>query len=496
MLYLSIIVNLLRTSMTIIYAGNSFNYENYHLLADVVEGEVLSVTEDNVTFRVTDTWTESSRFGDELSPNTRYEVGLEEGDTALFLVDSTGWLTIYGLARNGCYLMSGRSSPDILTVDDLYYLSRGEEPEFNQHESRITVRFPLSSDEISIRVNPADDGRRISSQYPEWDNKRPSGEISLYTGAGFSIPTGNESSIGLSTIYFLGEVSKYSGGTFFLDAWPRYPCFSSRQSVEDFYEHGTVPVYVFRIELENPDYWSIGLPDEAYMVTLGDGFYLRGRQRFGEEDNSRYFGNRDLIFRAFASGATSHYPYRRTMLRIEGLDSPLNSSLLAAMLQAAENGSISGNVYFLESEDAEPELYSSCTISLASPEFTLSTHCSTDVVSEMNEAILSFTETGLATLESNGTEYEQIQDYQEYPYTVLRNSVCTTFRIPDTEGEYLILNFPDIYLGDRRKNADKTLVAELIDEYLARDRVDGVFYYVNSSESNPVSVGSFTLTLR
>ena len=490
------ILQILRTSMTIIYVGYGFNYENYSRLAEVVEGEILSITENDVTIKVTETWTGSSNYGDELTLHARRGIELEPGERALFLVDSTGSLSTYGSARNGCYLMAGRSSPDILTVDDLYYLSRGEEPEFNQHESRIAVHFPLSSDEISIRVNPTEDGRRISSQYPEWDGQRPAGEISLYTGAGFSIPTGNESSIGLSTIYFLGKVSKYSGDTFYLDAWPRYPCFSSRQSLDDFYEYGTIPVYVFKIVLDNPDYWSIGLPGEAYMVTQGDGFYLRGRQRFGEEYESRYFGYRDLVFRAFASGVTSHYPYRRTMLRIEGLDNLPNSSLLAAMLQAMENGPVSGNVYFLESEDAEPELYSSCTISLASLEFALSTQCSTGVASEMDGAALSFSETGLATLTVDDSEFKLIQENLAYPYDVLRSNTSATFRLPDTEDEYLILNIPGIARWMQRMNADDTLIARLIDGWLVNGPMEGVFYHWIPSESNPVSVGSFTLTLR
>jgi hypothetical protein len=112
MFILSIITHLLRTCITIITVGYSFDYENYHLLADVVEGEVLSVTADSVTFRVTETWTGPCGLGDELSPYTRYDVELSEGDRALFLVDSTGCLTTYGYARNGCYLMSGRSSPN------------------------------------------------------------------------------------------------------------------------------------------------------------------------------------------------------------------------------------------------------------------------------------------------------------------------------------------------------------------------------------------------
>ena len=500
MYILIFMLSLFRVTVISLPAG-SFDYGEYNLYAHVVEGEFISEWADSVRFRVTEVWTGSSEPGDELTLYTRFSTFLEQDDKALFMSDSTGALRCFGSAREGFYILAGNTSPNILTVDDLELLSNSVEPEFNKHESNITVHFPISSEEIDIRVIPEEYGRRTRSSYSEWDNLDPFGAIcsgnNNYMTEFSMIPAGEDLYLGVQLGTFAGDVQKYSEGVYYIDVWPEYPCFGSIQSMEEFYEYGTVPVYVFRIEMENPDYWSIGLTDEAYLVSAGEDFYLRGRQRYVSEDTRGYLDNSSLFFRAFASGGST-YSSRSTLLMINDMDRELNRPLLATMLEELKDGPISGILYFVESDDTEPELYSDCTINLYTPIFEITAICDTTIDALMNDAILSFNDTGSAILEYDGRSYTQIHRNLEFQwnniYPRIRQYNYAVFNYPGDEDCYLLLHFSSLRQATYLDGADDMLVSGIIHHWLGYGNVDGIVYKLDRTNSETEQVGTFSMS--
>jgi len=496
MMILAILLHILRISSTI-YVGWYFNYERFDELTDVIEGEVISIQNDDsradLTVRVTQVWAGSLSTGDILTFSERYGIDLGLGDKGLFLFKGLSYPVNYGLARDGCYLLASRSTPDVLTSDDLDELARGNTPVFNDHESRIAVHFPFSADEIRLYVYPEGMSRRwISTTYSAWNGLEPGGEMS---NSGFMsellIHTGNEHR-GINDIELAGEVRSYSDNTFFIDVWPRYPCFPSVQALDDFYQYGTVPVYVFRLDIESNDYWSIGIPDEGYLITQGDGFYLRGRQRYVMEDSVSNFQNRNLYFEAFSVSYSPSYHGRRCMLSMEGLDFSLNRPLLSAMLDAQENGPIAGTLFFLETDDSEPELYCECTVSLYTPEFVITTECDSQLMEKLDGAVLSFDETGVVTLEYGNSTFRQLASHPDMPYLRYQQNNAV-FTIMGADSDFFILNIPGVTVQnelDYREYADRTFVAELLDEWLLEGSVECRFYQWNEGDEEPELAGN------
>ncbi|PIE51947.1 hypothetical protein CSA37_09220 [Candidatus Fermentibacteria bacterium] len=134
-------------SATIIVTTDSsfnFSHNSYQQMMHVVEGVPEIRGEDSLTVLVSRNWYGDAVTGDHLTVNcsrTMSQIGDIQG---IFMVDSSLNLRGYGEVRDGFYVMKPFSSPNILTTDDLSLLSRGEVPRFNQHESHITVHFPLS----------------------------------------------------------------------------------------------------------------------------------------------------------------------------------------------------------------------------------------------------------------------------------------------------------------------------------------------------------------
>lgn len=481
--------------------NGSFDYLEYDNYAHVVEGEFITESADSVYLRVTEVWTGSSETGDELTLFIWSSTFLEQGEKALFIADSTGMLQCLGHAREGFYILIGNTSPNILTVDDLELLSRGDEPEFNKHESQITVRFPLSSEVIDITVAPTENGRRIISNYLPWNDLDPFGNIcSGYTDMTElgMIPSEDDLYQGVQLGIFAGDVRKYSGGTYFIDLWPKYPCFASIQNMDNFHEYGSIPVYMFRIEMENEDYWSIGLPDEAIMVSAGRDFYLRGRQRWASEDTRRYLENFDLFFRTFASGG-SGYSSRGTILRIDDMDRELNRPLLATMLEVLKDRPISGTLYFVESDDSEPELYSDCTISLYTPTFEIAATCDTTTMDALiNDVTLSINDTGSAILEYDGRTFPQIHMNLGFPWSgvhpPIRQYTYAVFDYPGDGDYYLLLHFSSVRQSTYIDGADDMLISALIHYWIKDGIIEGKIYKLDRISFETEHIGTFSMS--
>lgn len=478
----------------------AFDYLEYDHYAHVVEGMFITESADSVYLRVTEAWTGSSETGDELAFSTRFSTFLEQGQKALFIADSTGALLCFGPARDGFYILVGNTSPNILTVDDLELLSNGLGPEFNNHESYITVHFPFSSENIDIRVIPSEYGRRTRSSYSEWDNMDPFGAIcsgNNYMTEFSMLPTGEDLYLGVQLGTFTGDVQKYTEGVYYIDVWPKYPCFGSIQSIEDFYEYGTVPFYVFKIEMENPDYWAIGLPDEAYMVSAGRDFHLKGRQRYVSEDTRRHLDDSSLFFRAFASGGSS-YSSRSTLLRINDMDRESNRPLLAAMLEVLKDGPISGTLYFVESDDTEPEPYSDCTINLYTPNFEITAICDTTLDAFIDDVTLSFSDTGTAILEYDGRTFPRIHLNQRFPwsniYPSIRHYTYAVFDYPGDGDCYLLLHFSSVRQDTYIDGANDMLILALIDHWLKHDSIEGKIYKLDRTSFEMEQFGTFSMS--
>lgn len=500
MLLLIFLLSFFATTTITIPAGE-FDYLEYDHYAHVVEGEFITESADSVYLRVTEVWTGSSETGDVLTLAARSSTFLEQGEKALFIADSTGALRCFGLAREGFYDLVGNTSPNILTVDDLELLSLGDEPEFNKHESHINIRFPLSSEVIDITVAPTENGRRITSSYPLWNDLDPFGNIC----SGFAnmtelgmIPSEDDLYQGVQLGIFAGDVRKYDGGIYFIDLWPKYPCFASIQNMDDFYEYGSIPVYMFRIEMDNEDYWSIGLPEEAIMVSAGRDFYLRGRQRYASEATRRYLDDFNLFFRTFASSGDP-YSSRGTILRIDDMERELDRPLLVTMLEELKDRPISGALYFVESDDCEPELYSECTISLYTPSFEIAATCDTTTMDALiNDVTLSFNDTGSAILEYNGRTFPQIHTNLGFPWSgnhpPIRQYTYAVFDYPGDGDYYLLLHFSSVRQSTYIDGADDMLISELIHHWIKDGIIEGKIYKLDSTSFEIGHVGTFSMS--
>ncbi len=483
-------------SSGIFVSTGRFNYMNYDRLAHVVEGELILKQNDSLTVRVSRVWSGSSTVEEEITFINSYSFNyLEQGNTGLFMADSAGFLQSYGIPRDGFYILNRQSSPNILTYDDLYLLSHGEEPEFNNHESRITVHFPLSSEELEIKVVPTDSGRRIRSMIDVLDDAVPQGNI-CYASDHSTVFSMNLTDLDIHPRFqqcsFSGNVESFSNGIYYIDLWPENPCFASIESMIEYFEYGAVPVYCFRIEIDNADHWSIGLPEVPIMVSSGEKFYLRGRQIFVGSDPEWQSGVLDLCFSAFISHGHSA---RRTLLRIHDINPKLGCPYLADMLESLQYGALNGTLYYLESVDSEPIEYSDCTIDLYSPSFQIESNTNSGYTEDISGSVLSFTETGQAILEFNGCSYYQILDDLDLPYPYQSSYFMTNlvFENPFHENSYLILHFTNFSGPGHSVDAHKVLLSRIIHHWLKYGYIEGKLVNYNVSDGEIEDIGSFTI---
>lgn len=480
---------------TIIMAPTGcFDYEKYYQYEHVIEGTLVGYQDDSLTIEVTRVWSGMSEPGENLTFYHDYRVDIEDNGYGLFIADSSGRLSIHGLAREGFFILVGRSTPNILTVDDLQSLSNGEIPEFNQHQSAITLHFPLSSEEIEIIVIPNTDDRITISNFDRWNDCRAFGYISRGEDylTEFSMSQPLDQFI-FEPLSFAGDIRKYDDEVYHIDLWPKYPAFGSTASMNDYYEFETIPVYTFRIELEEPDYWLIGLPEECYMISDGNEFYLRGRQKFVPRNYyQRGSDSFDLLFPAFTSSGGSSSS-RNTLLRLENLERFPRKPLLMTMLEAVEHGDLHGSLYFVESGDSEPVFYSECTVSLSSPSFLIKAEMDSSYSVNIDDSILSFTATGQAVLEYDGISCIQISDDLNLSDNQIQMHNSAVFEYPDEDAYSLLLHFSSIHSYTNHAYESDLLVARVIHHWLRDGTITGVLYLVRADAGQREEIGSFTM---
>ncbi len=491
---LVILINLCSIGVLIIGArtGN-FNYENYHELHHVVEGTLEDYQYDSLTVRVTKVWSGQAEVGDNLTFFHQYDVGMELNQLGLFIADSSSNLSIHGLLRDGYFIMVGRSSPNILTEDDLEALSSGELPEFNNHKSKIAVHFPLTTEVINLTVHFRDGKRVTETDFIDWDNRRVHGTLlngsERITEFGMHLP-GNE--VLNHPLLLSGEVRKYSGGIYYLDLWPKYPAFASIESYFEFIETGHVPIYAFKIELQNSDPWSIGLPEHAYLISDGSDFYMTGRQRIVSrpyylKDSDSF----DMPFPLFTSGGRAST--RSTLLRLEDLSTTPRKPLLMTILSQLQDSNFDASLYFIESDDSEPVLYSGCTIGHSDLRYRMETDVASLDSIGLDGSMLKFTVTGSALLEFNRSNYDQIHTESDIFGDNIRGHNSALFNHPYDETKALLLHFSSISSYTNHADLSDFLIAQLIEHSILSDTIEGIAYEVNLSNYELQEITTFIL---
>ena len=490
-----ILIYLYIISMTVITAPTGhFDYENYDQLEHVVEGSLVDYQYDSLTIRVDKVWSGESQPGDILTLRHDYTIEMALNQSGLFIADSPGNLSIHGLQKDGFFIMVGRSSPNILTIDDLESLSSGRVPDFNHHKSRITVHFPFTSEEIDIIVHPEDEERITETDFVNWDNRRIYG--TLYNGSDYLTDFGMHHSAAddlYDPLSLAGDVRSFRDGIYYIDLWPNYPAFSSIASYVQYSESGLIPIYIFSIELENPDPWSIGLPDNAYLLSDGREFYLTGRQRFVSRPYFQsYSDSFDMKFPLFTSSG-GRSSTRNTILRLDDLDRNPRKSLLMTILEELEHGEFSASLFFLESDDSEPAFYSECTIDYSSLSYNVNAETDTMTSIDIDGSILSFTKTGQATLEYDGVIYTQINNEMTSYGNDIRIHNSAFFEHPFDETRALMLHFSNISSYSNHANISDYLIARIIESSLNNDCIEGTLYEVDLSDDELNEIATFTL---
>jgi hypothetical protein len=496
----SLMLLLLLTGNTVIvlYEGR-FNYEEYDQQKYVVEGIVLSDHNDSLKVRVTRAWDSISEVGDTLTFFHDNRLDCEYGQPGLFMADSSGRFTIRGIPRDGFYIMVGRSTPNILTIDDLEDLSAGRDPEFNDHTSHITVHFPISSEEIEILVYPDGEDRITESDYDIWDGRNVYGEICR--GPGYSSEFGMHKSDYDSPedlITFRGDTRKYDNGSYYLDLWPVYPAVGSTEAYEDYLEYGTTPVYVFAIKVGNLDLWPVGLPQESYLVADGRNFYVTGRYMFvPREQPARSIEGPDMQFSAFSTLYGERYSSQKLLLRLDNLDTASGRPLLMTMLEALEDDEyIYASLSYKETADSGPVFYSECRLRLSPPSFTMRTNPIESSAIDLSASVFSFDESGRAVLLYEDDSYAQIiSDLDVYNATIRPHNTAL-FENPEDDGSLLMFHFASIYHYSNHAELSDMLLARVIENLLWEGSLSGSIYRVSPVDAEKTEISTFSLYRR
>ena len=491
MLKLSVLLLLFGSSIIVISPGR-FDYEEYGEYDLVIEAVVHECDNDSLTAEVLHTWTGPVDLEGLIGLSNRDRIRLSPGDSVLLMVDSTGVLSSYGHIEEGYYRMAPRSSPDILSVDDLSLLASGYTPEFNKHESLITVHFPISGEAASITVSPVDEGRRTTSNISYWDAAVPEGTIvNQRTSATKLVLYPDEDALNLNNLVsFQGSVLRFERGTYFYDMWPLNPCLPSIDALEDYYLHDIVPTYVFRIETGDTDNWSIGLSDPAFLILDGSDFWITGRQ-LPVSHNPTWEDT--LCFGAYFGG----FPLssRRTLLRLNLDNDDTGCPMIASILELAVQGDLTGELLYLESRNAEPVPYTDCRLSLLSPVFTLSTDVDSSLVPDFDGCNLSFTCAGRGVISCSGKEYYQTPRPAELHQSLNRSLSSITvaaFDYPLNGTGRLIFQFTNsVTFADGH-----SLIPRLVYGSLREDSLVGNVYLFEADSAETVNIGEFSMHLK
>ena len=180
------------------------------------------------------------------------------------------------------------------------------------------------------------------------------------------------------------------------------------------------------------------------------------------------------------------------------MDQELNRSLLVTMLEVLKDEPISGTLYFVESDDSEPEPYSDCTISLYTPTFEIAANCDTTLDALNNDVTLSFNDTGSAILEYDGSTFPQIHMNLGFPWSgihpPIRQFTYAVFDYPGDGACYLLLHFSSVRQDTYIDGADDMLISALIDYWLKDGTIEGKIYKLDRTSFETEQVGTLLMS--
>lgn len=474
---------ILLVGTTIIFPNQGFfNTSLYPQFENVVEGTLQDVVEDSITVEVTQVWKGNTSPGDDLKLICTFDLNLEPGQQALFMVDSSGKLVTYGLTREGFYVLQGLSSPNVLTHDDLQNLASGAEPDFNTHESRITVHFPFSNEQIGMYVSQSGSDRIVESDLDQWDGRRVFGALCMGPGGTsiFGMHRSEDPDL-YDPLLLAGHVFSFMDGVYSLDMWPHYPAFADLESYYTYCENGYVPLYSFIMRTDGDGQSSTYLEDESWILSNGRRFYLNGsRRRESSPVNQTEKSFFELEFyMPIPIGEPS--TYGTLFIRLEGLPVDPRRSLLMRMLEAATTNTIQASISLREQGSSELTRLAGCTIDLYTPEWEIATDSSD---SEYNGAVLSFTNTGRGNLKVDGKICPQLYQTLQTSDRTITPYNSALFRHPGDENLALLLHVSGV--SSYPSSSPEYLLAGMLDSRYRLIDLGGELYTVDltSDERN------------
>ena len=500
----SILLILLLGDTYIRMPAGHFDYTDFNGIHHVFEGEVISSGTDSIGFTVTRVWRGDLAPEQQIALFSDFPVHLEHGSRALVSADSTGELLCYGTKGNGFFIMSGRASPNVLTVDDLEQLSRGETPDFNEHVSIITLHFPLTGDTTQFRVVPGDRLRRAISGIDVWNGAyvlgnlfqgpRGSTEMVLYPStAAFR----DREALGT----FSGEVNRYEEGVYYIDMWPMYPCYPSLRSVIEPSVSLTGPLYCFDVEFDNRFMWMFGMPDETFILSDGRGFHmLDGKGEFLSSSVMQRDGM-GLAFNEMVFGTSGMdmglMPEGHVIFSFDEMTPGPHMPRLSWLIERCARGTITGTFALNTEAEAGPVTVSDFRVSLDSPEFQLQVPDSASAAADLHGSFLVFLEDGSALIEHGGYQYSQENlqlrvprtHHTSYPFSMV-------FGIPGSPDSYIALALPGLGHVWSGAGADRTVAAQLLGTCLAEGYFDCQLWSYHRLEDSYVRLGDCRLSIR
>ena len=485
--YLILYLSLASTTVIMPHTG-LIDYRDYSDYQHVIEGHILQYEGDSLTIQVNRTWSGNALSGQEVKASCSFEIDLPDQSPGLFFVDSTGAVRAVGIARNGYYEMGVYSSPNILTIDELRVLSRGDTPVFNQHESIVTVHFPLSKEEVQLLVRPSGNTRIIQTDFPPWNGREIYGNINWgpeeLTELGMHA---SEDPDLYDPLKLSGDATSYCDGIYYLDLWPDYPAFPSIESYLEYCEYGTIPLYTFHLEMDPDDCASLGLPDEPYIFADGDKFYLTGEQgtcRAVRRTSSRL----ELAFKTFGSG----YTEPTLVIQFDDFESYPRTPVLISMLEALQNGVLHASLNLMEYGSPEPAIRASCTFS----EHELSWRASSVSTGDIGEIILSFSRTASPILEYEGSTCCRLhQEPGDFGYQ-FDSSNSVIFGYPEQQDRALILHFPIVTTRYSYNGLSGYLLTRMMGPPSQEFVPHAILYEVNLGNLNTREIGEISFHRR
>ncbi|PIE51946.1 hypothetical protein CSA37_09215 [Candidatus Fermentibacteria bacterium] len=288
--------------------------------------------------------------------------------------------------------------------------------------------------------------------------------------------------------YLSGDVTRYSNGVFHLDMWPDRPAFSSVESYELYREHGTVPIYSFRLHPDIEDWTELGLPAEPWLFSNGENFYLTDTQYIIRSTTS-YMRNQprtDLYFAPYRS-CLSEGETPRLIIRPDDSVFPSLRSTLISMIDAAQAGPVPGSILIQLTRETEPEFICNCTMELSDLQWT---------VSPVNPEVfnvtgnLSFTNCGRSHLEINGVSCPEVYLNPSVFGRQFSRDNTAVFTHPERSDLFLLLYLPSLVT---RYGSFNSLIPGLLERSSQKLELSGMLCEVNPANSDLKELGEIVL---